>query len=234
MTTLMEAPVSRETEGQLNGEEPLFDAPTPGTKTEDPDAPYGFTSTGAPRKAPGRKPGQRPGTGKAAAKTIPAPPKKAIPTASKGPKKTQVDYRPALLKLGGEFIGTAAIWGLMKDNVTTLADTAAVATAFPAIVDTVNTAADKWPLVAAILDRVLPMAEFAKSGGVIVLMAAQIAVNHRMLPPGLVPGTHTPETLVGNFLQAQMAENPEFAATIAAVQQMKGAAAPQPAPAETP
>jgi len=226
MTALLEADVSRETEGLLNGEEPLFDTPGPGTKTGDSDAPYGYTNSGTPRKAPGRKPGQRIGAAKAAQKTIPAPPKKTIPSPGKAPKKTQVDYRPALLKLGGEFIGTAAIWGLMKDDMRVLADTAAVATAFPSIVDSVNTAADKWPVVAAILDRVLPMAEFAKSGGVIVLMAAQIAVNHQMLPPGLVPGTATPERLVSNFIEQQMQASPEFAETVAAVQQMRNAARP--------
>lgn len=226
--TLLDDDVSRETDPFAEG----YSEPIPGAKTGDDDAPYGYTSDGKPRSKPGRKPGQvypaQKAAAKAPVKAIPAPAKKSIPSGMKPPKKTQVDYRPPLLKLGGEFIGTAAIWGLMKDDMTIIADTAAVATAYPAIVDSLNTAADKWPVVAAILDRVLPMAEFAKSGGSIVLMAAQIAVNHKVMPPGLVPGTTTPDNLVSSFIQAQVAENPEFAATVAAIQQMRGPA-PQPA-----
>lgn len=229
MSTAVMDDVSRETTGLFEGEEPLFDAPTPGTKTDDPQAPYGFTTDGKPRAKPGRKPGLRKAPMKAAGKAIPAPQKKAAPRTPPAPKKTQVDYRPALLSLGGEFIGSAAIWGLMKDNMRILANTAAVATAYPDVVDGINTAADKWPIVAAILDRVLPMAEFAKSGGKVVWMFAQIAVNHQLMPPGLIPGTMPMDKLVASFLQQQAEMNPDFAATVAAVQQMRGMTVPTPA-----
>ena len=228
MTTLLEADVSRETfEGLDATDNDIHDA-IPGAKTGDPDAPYGFTESGTPRRKPGRRPGQRTGTGKAAVKTIPAPTKKAIPKPP-APKKTQVDYRPAMLKLGGEFIGTAAIWGLMKDDVRILADTATVANAFPHIVEGLNTAADKWPLVASILDRVLPMAEFASSGGALVLMAAQLCVNHGVMPPGLIPGTASPERVVTAFIEQQMKANPEFAETVAAIQLARSQSTPSPA-----
>jgi len=195
----------------------------PGTKVDDATAPYGFTRENAPRAKPGRKPGQKTGTGRAAAKTAPAPPRKAIPVPKPpAPKKTTVDYRPALMNIGGELIGSAALWGLMKDNMVMLSDAAAVGNAFPAIVDGVNTAADKWPLVASILDKFLPLAEFGKSGGSVVIMMAQIAVNHGKIPPGMVPGTATPDRLVSSFIGRQMLENPEFAEAIAAIQAQKG------------
>lgn len=220
MTTLLEAGVSRETESLMDGEEPLFDSPNPGTKTGDPDAPYGYTNSGTPRKAPGRKPGQKTSTAKTTTKAIPTPPKKTIPGPPK-PKKTQTDYRPALGNLAAQFIGTAAIVGLMRNDMKVLADTAAVANGAPAVINLINTAADKYTFVAAVLDRVLPLAEFAQDGGSIVVMLAQIAVNHQVMPAGLIPGTTTPDNLVSSFITRQMAENEEFAAAVAAVQQMR-------------
>lgn len=224
MSVQLEDDVSRETMAAIDDVFGEGTPPIPGKKTGDEDAPYGYTSDGKPRAKPGRKPGQQTGTGKAREKPIAAPPKKTIPRTAPAPKKTAVDYRPALLKLGGQFIGTTAIVALMRDDTRTMADTATVANAFPAIVNGINTAADKWAIVAAILDRVLPMAEFAESGGAFVLMVAQICVNHAWMPPGLIPGTTTPERLVSAFIERQMKESEEFAMAVVAIQQAKGAA----------
>lgn len=215
--------VSRETMAAIEDVFGEGTPPIPGKKTGDEDAPYGWTSDGRPRSKPGRKPGQQYATSKATGKAVPPPAKKAIPRPGPAPKKTAVDYRPALLKLGGQFIGTAAIVGLMKDDTRLMADTATVANAFPAIVEGANTAADKWPIVAAILDRVLPMAEFAQSGGAFLLMVAQICVNHALMPPGLIPGTTTPERLVTSFIERQMKESEEFAMAVVAIQEAKAA-----------
>lgn len=214
--------VSRETESPMPGEEPLFDpilgTPIPGTKTDDPEAPYGFTHEGAPRRKPGRKPGQRTAIRKAT-RTAPPPPKKATTRPGPpAPKKTQVDYRPALLSLAGDLVGSAAVWGLMRDDMLIIADTATVWRATPSIVDGINTAADRWPVVGSLLDRFLPLAEFGKTGGAAVLMVAQLAVNHRMMPPGLIPGTTPAEAVASAFIEEMVRTNETFAQTVAAIQ----------------
>lgn len=196
----------------------------PGAKVDDPEAPYGFTSTGAVRNKPGRKPGQRTGSGRQRERrltsvppALSAPPRKAGPKGP-APKKTAVDYRPALQAISGQLIGSWAVYGLMKNSTVMLADCAAVADAAPSIIDGLNTAADKWPVVAAILDKVLPVAEFGKAGGALVLAIGQIAVNHGSLPAGLIPGTVPPERKVDAFIRAQMAASPEFADLITSFQ----------------
>jgi hypothetical protein len=218
MTTVSDHDVSRETE-ELFGE---GTPPIPGEKTGDPEAPYGFTAANVPRAKPGRKPGQRTGTGKSAAKAIPTPAKKTIPRQAPAQKKTQVDYRPALMSLTGEFIGAASIWGLMRDDMKMIANTATVWRAAPSIVEGINTAADKWPMVATVLDRFLPLAEFGKSGGAVLVMVAQLAVNQGMMPPGLIPGTMAPERLATTFIEEMMKTNPDFAEAVAAIQAARG------------
>jgi hypothetical protein len=198
----------------------LADPPPPAD-----EAPYGLTADGAPRAKPGRKPGQRTGTGRQAStakKTIPAPPRKATPIKPPAAKSTTTDYRPAIKALLGEGVGSLAVIGLMRDEMTLVADAATIADAVPALADVTNLAAEKWPVVAAILDRFLPLAASAKSGGTILLMAAQLAVNHGKMPPGLIPGTVSAETKVSKFIADQIAVNPDFAAMIAGIQATKG------------
>lgn len=215
MDTVMDD-VSRET---MEGEETHLDSPSPGAKTEDPEAPYGFTSDGKVRAKPGRKPGRRIGPSRVAQKAVHAPPKKAAPRTPPAPRKTQTDYRPALTSLAGDLIGSGALWGLMRDDMVMIADVATVSRAAPSIIDGINTAADRFPVVATILDRFLPLAEFGKSGGAAVLAVAQIAVNHKMMPPGLIPGTTTPDALASTFIQEMVRTNEDFAAAVAAIQE---------------
>jgi hypothetical protein len=217
------ADVSRETEGLMEGDEPLPEMPLPGAKTGDPVAPYGFTTDGKVRGRPGRKPGARKATGAGIRKAIQAPPKKAPARPAPPPKKTATDYRPALMSLTGDLIGSAALWGLMRDDMTIIADTATVWRAAPTLIDGLNTAADRFPVIATVLDRFLPLAEFGKSGGAAVLCVAQLAVNHKMMPPGLIPGTTTVEALASSFITEMVKTNEDFAAAVAAIQEAQAA-----------
>lgn len=224
MNAVLDQDVSRET-AELFGE---GTPPIPGEKTGDPDAPYGFTAEGAPRAKPGRKPGQQSGTGRKPVKAATPPAKKTIPRTPPPQKKTQVDYRPALMSLAGEFVGAASIWGLMRDDMKMIANTATVWKATPSIVEGINTAADKWPIVATTLDRFLPLAEFGKSGGAVLVMVAQLAVNQGMMPPGLIPGTTAPERLATSFIEEMVRTNADFAEAVASIQAARGLVQPPP------
>jgi len=197
--------------------------PAPGSRLDDADAPYGFTVDGNVRDKPGRKPGQPNGTGRAAQKAAagtkkaaPTPPPKKATAPKQAPpaKKTAVDYRPGIMNLLGQGIGTAAILGLVRGRHDIMADAAAVDQGAPALAELANQAAEQWTFVAAILDKLLKIGPFAASGGGVLIMLAQLAVNHRVMPPGIVPGTVAPERLISNFIDKQLAESDEFRAVM--------------------
>lgn len=221
------ADVSRETTDE-------FGAPIPGAKTDDPTAPYGFTNDGKVRGRPGRKPGSFRATikapTKAPTKASPPPPKRA----SSGPPKataktTQIDYRPALMALSGEAIGAVAVTGLIRGSVTTVADAAALSGGQSALVNLTNNLGNQYAVVGAILDKLLTIGPYASDGASVLVMVAQLLVNHKLMPVGLVPGTKTPEALMNDFVAQQMAESESFRAAmefIAEQQKQAAKAAP--------
>lgn len=240
MTATMTAPP---TDGQAAADQLAADPAadvlpaTPPVPTVDP-APYGVTADGKPRAKPGRKPGQRNGTGQAARKATtatktPGPPSAKPAAAKTAQKRTQVDYRPGLLGLFGQATMAAATVGVLRNEPALIADAAAIDNAAPAIADAINSAADTWPLVAAICDKVLAVGPHA--GGIVALvgLVGQIAVNHKMMPAGLVPGTMPRDQLAAAYVQRRAAESEEFAAimTFAQAQRAKPAAGPTPPPA---
>jgi len=221
MTIEMDIDVSRETEelfenefGEVSRETTEdYSPPVGGVKTGDPDAPYGFTSDGKVRAKPGRRPGQKTGTGKTASKATTAPPKKAAGPTRPAARKTQVDYRPALMNLSGQAISALAITGLIRNNMTALADAAALANGQVGLVEMLNTAADQHAFVGAIFDKVLKFGPYAEGGFSLAIMVGQVLVNHGVIPAGLMPGTQTPAALVDAFIARQMAESDTFRAT---------------------
>jgi hypothetical protein len=196
------ADVSRETNSE-------FEGPTPGTKTADPTAPYGFTRDGKVRGRPGRRPGKVYTTNKT---TPPAPKKAANGPTKAAPKTTQIDYRPALMALSGEVIGTIAVTGLMRNSVTTVANAAALAGGQSALVNLTNNLGNQFAVVGAILDKLLTIGPYASDGATVLLMLAQLLVNQRIMPVGLVPGTKTPEALMAEFVERQLQESESFRA----------------------
>lgn len=203
----------------------------PGTATGDPDAPYGYTSDGAPRGKPGRKPtAPKPAAApkpraatSSTTRTPPAPGKKTAPKTPPKPKTTTVDYKPGIVKLVGEIAGTMAVAGLVRGSVVTIADAAVIESNAESIADLANTAADRFPVVATILDKVLTAAPLAAGAGALLLAAAQIAVNHGVIPAGMVPGTVAPDVLMNNYVQARAAQDESFMATLQTVMAARAA-----------
>lgn len=198
-------------------------------------APYGVNADGTPKAKPGRKPGQRNGTGKAAQKAATAPRTPPAPSAKRTPakppqRKTQTDYRPGVTALLSEATGAVLTIGVLKDDPALISDAAALDNAAPAVAETLNAAADSWPLVAAVLDKVLTVGPHASGMLALVGLVGQIGVNHGWLPAGLVPGTMPRDQLAASYVQRRAAESEEFAAILAFAQKARGGqAAEQPA-----
>lgn len=211
--------------------DPDPDAPTPpGSKTADPNAPYGYTADGAPRGKPGRKPSGKapaaPAPKKAAQKPPTAPtPKKAAGTPRPPQKAARVDYTSAIGALLGQFIAPATIVAVAKHDSTLLADCAAITDGVPAMGQVANWAAEKWPVAAAILDKVVAFGAVAGPAGGLIAMAAQLGVNHGLIPPGLVPRTLPPAEYATRFVERKMQEDADFAMAIQAIAQAQAGAA---------
>lgn len=197
--------------------------PTPGSKTEDPNAPYGVTSTGVPRGKPGRKPAAKKAAAPRKAPAIPGLAKKAGPRVPPPPKKTAIDYGPALTAMAGQLIGPVAVVGLVRNDIRLIADAATVANALPAIVEGANLAADQFPVVAAILDKVCKVGPYAGLMGGLGMMVGQIAVNHGLIPAGLIPGTLPPAKLAEKFVRDQAAASEEFAMLLESLSEKRNA-----------
>lgn len=138
----------------------VTDVPAPGRR--DPEAPFGRTMDGTPKKSPaGRKP-----------KTAAAKPRVQAPTAQDkgGPPK---DYTPGLRQL----FGTA--WSLA--SLVDQADAGAVLLATPALVDGWNGVAQRNPRVGKVLDYLTGGAELGGAAIATVMLGLQIAANHRVV-----------------------------------------------------
>lgn len=242
MTTLTAPPTAEDSGYGLGYDDdqaadPAADVLPPVVVTPADAAPYGYQADGVtPKKRPGRRPGQRNGTGQAAQKgttasKTPGPPvaKKA---ASKPPQRTtQVDYRPGILGLFGQGTMAALTLGVLRQDPALIADAATVDNAAPAIADAINTAADQWPIVAAVCDKVLTIGPHASGLVALVGMVAQIGVNHGLLPPGLVPGTMSRDQLAAAYVKRQAEASEEFRLVLAFAQQHQAAATPADQPA---
>jgi hypothetical protein len=147
-----------------------------GQKTDDPEAPYGRTKSGVPRRKPGR-PSNNTGPG------IPRPTKRASP---KTAKKTVVDYRPGIL--GILQIPAFALGAAGQFNETFALDGAALSMHAPGIAEALNELADSNPAVAAALDRILAAGPYGAIIGACLPLAMQIAANHKRIPDMMARG----------------------------------------------
>lgn len=191
-----------------------------------PAAPYGMTRDGKPRGKPGPKGGA---AKKATSTKTPAgPPAPKPPAGSSARKSTgETDYRPGLGGLFGTLIGGIATAGLMKGDPALIADAAAGANVEPVLSDMLSNLANQYTVVAAVLDKVLTIGPYAGGAVALVTFLGQVAVNHKRMPPGLIPGTMPADKLAADFVAKQVAENPQFRAVVEFVQSQRAA---QPAP----
>jgi len=138
----------------------VTDVPAPGKR--DPEAPFGRTLDGTPKKSPaGRKP-------KAAAAK---PRVQAASPADKGaPPK---DYTPGLRSLFG------TVWSVA--SLVDQADAGAVLLATPQLVDGWNSVAQRNPRVGKVLDYLTDGAELGGAAIATVMLGLQIAANHRVV-----------------------------------------------------
>lgn len=234
MTTMTAPP----TVDQAAPADPAADVLPPAVVMPADPAPYGYQADGVtPKAKPGRRPGQRNGTGQTARKATTAAKTPGAPatkkTANKPPQQTtEVDYRPGIIGIIGQ--GTAAVltFGVMKGDPALIADAATVDNAAPAVAEMVNQAADQWPIVAAVCDKVLAIGPHASGVVALVGMFGQIMVNHGMLPAGLIPGTVAREQLAKAYVDKRAAESEEFRQVLGFIRdQQQRSQAPAPASA---
>lgn len=181
------------------------DGPRPGTRSDDPAAPYGYRTDGTPRSKPGRRPGtpnREPRRPAAPRVTVQA----AKPKAKSKPK-SEPDYRTGVLGLIQ--IGAMPLLAAGARSDAALADAAAVTMHAEPIADALHTLALERPEVASVLDRVLSVGPYGVLVAAVMPLAVQVAANHRILPPAVASGmgAQDPAALVAQ-LKGQPAPAP--------------------------
>lgn len=154
-------------------------------------APYGLTKDGKPRGKPGPRPGARAAPPKNRPAGPPPPGRKPGPAKASG----RPDYRPGLMGLAQIPMGLLA--GIGTRNRKFLADAATCTIYVPPVVEAVNEIAQENEQVAAICERITAIGPWGLVVGPLVVMTAQILVNHGVVPVGIA-GTSDPEAIIAH------------------------------------
>lgn len=174
----------------------------------DPEAPWGRKADGTPRRRPGRPPKE--GTSGEA----PAPPRTSTSTSGSGSKSgskssgsksgskssgsKRADYKRGVRELLGLPAAALAAAGGSLGRADLVADGATVDRHADGIAQAADSVAQHDPRFAQVIERVLAGGPWAALASALVPMAAQVAVNHGVLSPGIM-GTVSPETLISEM-----------------------------------
>ncbi len=188
------------------------DDPAGGGAAFDPDAPYGRFANGKPRKSPAgsRAGGKRPAGRR---KTPPAPRKvggRKMPAATGG-----TDYTEASLTLVGVAQSVTAVAGTLLSDEAFKADTATLLLLGPQIAAVSGELADSEARWASVLERVSTTSKWSPGLMVAFTLAMQVAVNHRLIPPGIA-GTRSPEEMLAAAAHVQAEAEQQAAEQLAA------------------
>jgi hypothetical protein len=137
--------------------------------TGPPEAPYGYTDKGTPRKGPYRA---RPGRKKAAA---------GKPRSAKTGRIGK-DYREALAGVVQVALVPLGVLGARPGNEVFLADVVAVADNAPPVIEALNDLAQDNPLLGRVFDKLGAVGPYGALIAALTPMVAQLATNHGALP----------------------------------------------------
>lgn len=162
----------------------------------DPEAPYGRKADGTPKRKPGPAKGTNPAPRATGGLAAPRPTnrRKNQTTRTRAATPNYRDGVAGLLQIPAFILASAG-----RLNPALEYDGIAVATHTPAIAEAVHAMALEEPRVAAVLDKILSVGPYGALLGAMVPLVAQIAVNHKKLPPGTL-GTSEPEALKGALI----------------------------------
>lgn len=195
-----------------------------GEVTADPDAPFGRTISGKPRKGPGGRPpgaknrrgptGARSSAKPSTPRTAPAPGAKKTSTARSTPTK-QKSYVDGIASL----VDVAFVMGRMVPSETVQLDLWAIRQERQAIGELGNQLVHKYPAIAPYLDKIIAFGPNSIAATGVAKPLAQIAENHGWLPPsvtrifGAVPRAQHAANLRAEATRLQAEAEAELRAT---------------------